>query len=321
LSNPPVVSVTSPPFYILPNMTIAGARANDPATSDELYFYVDQPLPFEATLDPPPAAALVPQRNAGETVLDAGTASEAPTAADTTHTLDCRSLTYASMVKKGQIFIFKDSWEQGYVSEDPTPTSKKVTVKGGGASTVGITGLGPTGLPLNKKHLPGSNVVFMTPGQMVKYSVAILHLDPGNANGIPCLVRDQGNYSPSGFVASTPQQVIAENVSGFKVYLSANSGTAWAGLGASYTGFDGGWDGGIRTDLDTQLTNSGRRDYTSTRTDPHWFRSIPTLVRVDISTRTATQRAEYSATGAALAYRNLTQTLVLVPRHSGLTMN
>jgi hypothetical protein len=157
---------------------------------------------------------------------------------------------------------------------------------------------------------------------MIRYRIQILQLDPGNANGIPCLVRDQGNYSLAGFAPNPAlQQVITENVSGFKVYLSTNSGTTWAGLGAGYTGFDGGWDAGIRADLDAQLIASGRRDYTSTRTDEHWFRSIPTLVRVDVSTRTATQRAEYSAAGNALAYRNLTQTLVFVPRHSGLALN
>ncbi len=315
----PTVNAASPPFYILPNMPIAAPGPNDPTTADELYFYVDQPLAFEGTLNGPPN-----ERTAAEMVLAAGTASAAPTAADNTYTIDCTSLTYAKLVHQGQIFIFKDSWEAGYVMADPAvPTDRNVTVVVGAAPNTAITGIGPSGLPLNKKHLPGTGIVFMTPSQMIRYRIEILHLDPANANGIPCLVRDQGTYALAGFTVNPaiPQQVISENVSGFKVYLSTNSGTTWAGLGAGYTGFNGGWDAGIRADLDTQLTSSGRRDFTSTRADEHWFRSIPTLVRVDVSTRTATQRAEYSAAGNALAYRNLTQTLVFVPRHSGLALN
>lgn len=316
---PPTVNATSPPFYILPNMPIATAVAPDPLTADEIYFYVDQPAAFEGTLGP-----AAPQRTAGEMVLDAGTVNSAPTVGDNTYVINCGSLTYAKMVKMGQIFIFKDAWEAGYVSANPAaPVDKMITVVAGPAPNVAISGMGPSGLPLNKKHMPGTGIVFMTPGQMIKYSIQILKLDPGNANGIPCLVRDQGTYSLAGFAVNPaiPQQVITENVSGFKVYLSTDAGTTWAGLGAGYTGFNNGWDAGIRADLDTQLQNSGRRDFTTTRTDEHWFRSIPTLVRVDVSTRSATQRAEYSAAGNALAYRNLTQTLVFVPRHSGLTLN
>ncbi len=318
LSIPPLVSASSPPFYILPNMPITAPGPNDPTTADELYFYVDQPLAFEGSLGP-----VAPQRTARETVLDAGTVNAAPTVADSTFVIDCGSATYANMVKKGQVFMFKDAWESGYISADPTTSGSLVTVVAGPAPNTAITGFGPSTPPFNFKHLPGSGVVFMMPGQMIKYSIMILKLDPGNANGIPCLVRDQGTYSLAGFAVNPaiPQQVISENVAGFKVYLSTNSGTSWAGLGAGYTGFTNGWDTGIRADLDTQLINSGRRDYTSTRVDEHWFRMIPTLVRVDVTTRTATQRAEYSAAGNALAYRNLTQTLVFVPRHSGLALD
>jgi hypothetical protein len=78
----------------------------------------------------------------------------------------------------------------------------------------------------------------------------------------------------------------------------------------------------MRTELDTQLATAGRPDFMTTRGNENWIRSIPTLVRLDITTRTATKRAEYSATPlTTTAYKDFTQSLVIVPRHFGLTMN
>jgi len=157
--------------------------------------------------------------------------------------------------------------------------------------------------------------------------VQYLQLDPTNANGIPCLVRDQGAYSSAGFAATQPQQIITENVAGFKVYLSVNSGQTWAGLDlpAATSGFNAGWTNGILTtdvnSLATQLGGEITTGWTNLTSNLDWFRSIPTLVRVDITTRTSMQRAEYSSTGTTAISKLLTQSLVFVPRHSGLTMN
>jgi hypothetical protein len=334
LSVPPTVTATAPPFYILPNVDIANSvSANgDPTTGDELYFYLDQPLPFEGKISGA-VGSKVTQRSAAEMVI-AGVAPDP--AKDNTFDIDCGSETYANQVKSmwtsntGLIFIFKDSWEIGYISKEPTPNGKVVSVLAGASPFAGITGSGSAGLPTKAKHLPQSGIVFLVPAQIVRYRIAMLELDPSKPNGrIPCLVREQGTYSTAGFAATQPQQVIAENVSGFKTYLSTNSGTSWAGLPggvpAAYVGTDG-WDAGLESDsirgeVDSQLKTTGRPDMKNTRSTEHWFRSVPTLVRVDLSTRTATQRAEYSTTGAALAYKNLVQSLVFVPKHSGLSMN
>lgn len=314
LSVPPPVVPTNPPFYIIPNVLIPGAGTSDPQRTDELYFYLDQPVPFEANLD-----GAAPQQTAAELVV----AEKAAVAADKTFTIECHTDAYVKQIKVGQVFIFKDSWETAYVESVGTPSGTKVNVTAGADPLAQMTGTGSAGLPSKAKHLPNSGVVFIQPAQMVRYHVEMLQLDPQNATGIPCLVRDQGIYIGTGFVPQQPQQIITENVSGFKVYVSANSGVSWAGLGmdTSVTGFSDGWDLGIRTDLDTQLQNSGRLNYQTTRGSEHWFRSIPTLVRVDVTTRTATQRAEYSTTPGTAAYRDFTQSLVFVPRHSGLTMN
>lgn len=314
LASPPTLSAQAPPFFILPNMAIAGAGVGDPTQSDELYFYLDQPLPFEGRL-----AGNALSSTAAE-LVEKGVA---PAVLDNTYDIDFgpNGEAMAKQIKQGQVFLFKDSWEAGYVSAAPVVSGTKVQVVAGPAPNANITGQGPSGLPLKAKHLDQSGIIICLPAQMVRYRIEMLQLDPLQPNGIPCLVRDQGTYAAGGFVAQAAQQVITENITSFKVYLSTNAGTAWAGLGANYTDFAAGWDGGIRADLDTQLISSGRPGYTSTRTDEHWFRSIPTLVRVDVTTRTATQRAEYSAAGNTLAYRNLTQSLVFVPRHSGLAMN
>jgi hypothetical protein len=177
--------------------------------------------------------------------------------------------------------------------------------------------------------------MFVKPAQMVRYRVVMLRLDPDpeRPDGVPCLVRDQGLYAfdglgPSGDesgVGGAPRrrQIVTENVSGFKVYLSANDGEGWAGLGLGEAGFASGWDGrdGIRGLLDRQLGAAGRPGFQTTRGREHWFREIPILVRIDLTTRTATKRPEFSGERGAARHKDQTQSLVFVPRHFGLSMD
>lgn len=317
LSTPPAVSEAMPAFHILPNMPVADHGENDPDITDELYFYVDQPLPFEGTLSSASTQKAAAELVAAETAL---------TDADNTYTFDCDSATYANQVAVGQVLILKDTWEAvSILSVTCSGSSAKVVT--GPMPNASITGSGAAAPASRVRHLAGSRVVLIQPAQMVRYRIQMLQLDPGSATGIPCLVRDQGDYSSTAFTASQAQQIIAENVAGFAVYLSSNGGKSWAGLDpvidakAIYSGYDEGWDTGIRTELDAQLLTSGRPGARTTRIGPTWFRTIPVLVRVDITTRTATRRSEYAANPSAVAYRLQTQSLVLVPRHSGLAMN
>jgi len=326
LSAPPsIISSGNPAFYIIPNAAIAGAGSDDPQTADQLFFYMDDPLPFEGSLYMPSGSVVTAPRTASELVL----AQEAATTADSTYTIDCRENAYANMVKVGQSVIFKDFWETLYIQSVTPPSGTKVTITAGTLPTGQITGVGAGGVPSKAKHLDATGVVFIRPSQMVRYSVKMKALDPQKANGIPCLVRDQGTYAAGGFVPDPLQEsIITENVSGFKAYISCDSGRNWAGMNNAtgtpytYSGFDDGWTGGIRAELNTQLATAGRADFQTTSGNEHWFRSIPALVRLDLSTRTATQRSEYSDTPTTtVAYRNLTQSFVIVPRHFGLTMN
>ncbi len=301
---------TNPPFYVLPNMPIAGAGASDPQTGDELYFMMDQALPFEGTLQT--AGILTANQQVNE--------SPGGPPPPQTFTIDCRTAAYASMVKVGQHLGFKDDWSPNKILA-AVPSGENVTVTLGEDPASQITGAEGSKVAQSFAHLEDSGIVFIQKHQVVRYRIQMLQLDPQNANGIPCLVRDQGTYSTAGFVADQPQQIITENVSGFKVYLSVDGGQLWAGLGQNASGFTAGWDQGIRTELDAQLAASGRPGYQTTRGDEFWFRSTPTLVRVDVSTRTATQRTEYANTPDTVAYRDLTQSLVFVPRHAGLKMD
>jgi len=315
LAVPPATSATMQPFFIWPNMPIEGS--DDPTTSDELYFYVDQSLPFEGRL-----VAGTTQSSTAELVLSGA----APTVADNSLTIECGNASYVNMVEQGQLLLFKDAWEAASIASTPRKVgATQVSVTVGATAYSAITGSGPSGVVLGRKHLLGSSVLFAQAAQLVRYRVELLKVDPGSTLGIPCLVRDQGNYLDATFTATQAQQIIAENVTGFSVYLSADGGSSWAGLNRSGTKASGvgadGWDQGLRAALDTQLSAAGRADVLSTRATPHWFRSTPILVRMDVTTRTAAKRTEYGSATTPLAYRKFTQSLVFMPRHSGLTLN
>lgn len=351
LSAPPrEVSATNPAFYVVPNQLVAGAGPDDPGstarpyTADELYFYMDQPLPFEGTLK-------VPGGNAASTLMkeDSSGAGGTTSITDNTFTVDCGDPVYAQLLAStlatslaqtppvGLTMVLKDQWKTVYFTTAPISgvPAQKVTIAGVGNASSSITGSGDPGTPSSFPHIINSSVMFYKPSQMVRYRIKMKKLDPQNSSpaGIPCLVREQGAYSAGGFppdpipATQIQESIITENVAGFKVYLSANSGQTWAGLDTAtntpktYTGFNTGWTTGIRADLDTQLVAAGRADYQTTQGNEHWFRKIPTLVRLDITTRTATKRTEYAATPATTAYRELVQSLVIVPRHFGLPLN
>jgi hypothetical protein len=325
IAEPPTLYPNNPPFYILPNMAVVGAPGtpgpNDPTTGDELYFYLDQAMPFQGNLK-----AILGNPSAPEMVM-----SGAPVTSGI-YDIECGNSTYANMIQPGQSFIFKDSWENAYITA-AVPTGSVVRVTVGPSPNSGITGVGSSAPPSKYSHIvnpivsQSTGIVFISPGQMVRYRVQYLQLDPGNANGIPCLVRDQGLYTSAGFAPNQPQQIITENVEAFKVYLSVNSGQTWAGLDLAVgtSGFNAGWTNGILTtdanSLTTQLGGEITTGWTNLASNLDWFRSIPTLVRVDITTRTSMQRSEYSSNGATAISKLLTQSLVFVPRHSGLTMN
>lgn len=307
LTTPPTIYAGNEAFQVVPWPT---ALAGVTQGADELFFYMDEPLGFEGSLT---ANALAKNSDA------LANATAAAGANDLTFTIECNDATFASQVAAGQNLVFKDAWETPPYIATANPVSagsSQVKVVLAADPSVASTGRGFNGV-LKYSHLTGTGVVFLKPAQMVHYCIKLLNLDPANTSAqTVCLVREQGPYTSGAFTAAS-QQVITENVSGFRVFLSADSGNHWVGGGAQGTSD---WPT-VKTALNAQLANYGRPGHTSVTNDLQWFRSTPVLVRIDVTTRTATQRAEYSATGTTAAYKEQVQSMVMVPRHFGLTLN
>ena len=330
LSAPPAeVAASNPAFSVSPNMPIIGVPGpDDPTRSDQLFFYLDQPMAFEGTISTAGRSASEIIAGGGVVLTGAG--------GDDEFKIDCGDPAYASLLSttlansmaqsppRGLSMVLKDSWETLYFTT-ATISGSIATITASGDPGTAISGLGSQGTPPKAKHIPLATVLFYRPSQMVRYSIKMKILDPQSVTGIPCLVRDQGTYAAGAFVADPNQEsIITENVSHFTTYLSADSGKNWVGYDPVTNTGPTSW-ALLRAALDAQLLTAGRADYTSTQGNEHWFRKIPTLVRLDITTRTATKRTEYSTTTLptppTAAYRELVQSLVIVPRHFGLPIN
>jgi type II secretory pathway pseudopilin PulG len=326
----PLAFGSNPPFYIVPNVPIGSTVAGAPERTDILYFAFDQPLPFEGRLTAGGGAGSL-GITAAKAVQTGATMTEGT---DNKYVIDCHDAAYAAQVQPGMYLQIKDDLSHAalQISQVSERTGTSVTLETVTTTSVAtqVTGRGDSGTLRSNQRIDNSGVVFLVPARQVRYRIAMMNLDPTTADATPCLVRElvafDASADPSSAGFFTPPlstTVIAENVSAFKVYLSANAGAAWAGLGlgTATTGFTNGWTNGIQAAVNTQLADIGRSGYTTTAGDTSWYRNNPILVRLDITTRTAVQRGEYSSTGTTAAYKNLTQTMVLIPRHFGLPLS
>ncbi len=326
LMSPPSVSATNPPFSIIPNQTL-NLGITDPnipvaqntVTYDILTLYMDQPLPFEGT-------------NTNATTGADQDLQSGAVQGNKVFTIQLKDANQVAQVKPGMQVIFKDSFHPydigsavpvGSLSVQITTVDKPQDLSGtptgsGNAATLG--------------HGSGAKVVFVVAKQQVRYTVQLKSWDPSDpTKQIPCLVRQQGTYNTAGFTPDPAlESVIAENVSGFKVYLSmdpSNTVKTQAEVWGGYQNAATDWaaPGGILSVLNGQISDAGGLGRTGFKlisdANLNWFRDIPVAVRVDITTRTSTARTEYQSAATGRAYRDTTQTLVLVPRHFGLTLN
>ncbi len=320
---PPAISASNPAFQVTPNHTLAlGITdadipvAQNTVTYDELTLYQDQPLPFEGINQTAVSS--------NAQMLALGSAVNPPS-----FTIKLKDVAQTDQVKSGMIVMFKDSLH-AYEIDTVTPTTPGSILIKTKDNSQGLSGAPTNTSPTSEfSHIATANVIFVQQAQQVRYTVQLKPFDPSNpAKKIACLVRQQGTYNSAGFTPDNSlESVIAENVTGFKVYLSMipsdivqTPDKVWAGFG--YTGTD--WKAGFEDVLTTQLVVVGRKGFTSVddTVNPNWFRDLPVAVRIDLTTRTASARTEFNTKKAnARAFRDTTQTLVLVPRHFGLTLN
>ena len=317
LTSPLPASEAHPAFQVVPNREVADGQG-DVTRTDELYMACDQPLPFDGKLVSGGGAGN--GTGGGETAIDKVLSGGEQTAGDNTYVIECGDATYAESVKAGMVFHIKDDLSHAALtiaSVNVSGSKVTVTTPASLPESTEVTGRGDTGTLRPTRRLQDSRVIFIQPAQMARYRIEMLKLDPSSPDGlVPCLVRAQGAYNPAGDFVPEDTQIVTEHVVGFRVYLSADSGMEWAGLDVQD---DAGW-AKIQDELNAQLAKVNRKDYTTTAGNLGWYRDIPLLVRIDLTTRTAVQRAEYTSGGGGLGYKTLTQSVVMVPRHFGLPL-
>jgi hypothetical protein len=101
-----------------------------------------------------------------------------------------------------------------------------------------------------------------------------------------------------------------------RIDLSPNNGTTWSRTGAAD------WNG-VVANLNTWLgtPGNGRAPFTSVTNpqNPIWYRNIPALFKVDLTTRTTVRRADpNNPLQRAYGYRS--QTLICQPRNFALSL-
>ncbi|MEI6680856.1 MAG: hypothetical protein WCL21_19765, partial [Mariniphaga sp.] len=209
VTSPLASGTTNPSFYIIPNVLVTNAGADDPARTDELYLAFDQPLGFEGRLVTG-GGSISGGTQSGSTASEKMLTGASLTAGtDNSYTIDCKDASYAASVKPGMSFLIKDNLShQAMTILTATATGSVValtTIITPSLATQ-VTGRGDPAVLAPVRRRVGAGVVFIIPQQMVRYRIAMLNLDPDTTkpNGIPCLIREQGVFNPNqAFVPDT----------------------------------------------------------------------------------------------------------------------
>lgn len=309
----PSTDPKNPPFLVTPNVAFTGTDIpTASANADQLMLYYDNTLPFEGSL----ASTL---QNTSQQVAAGGSLGD-----NALFSIDFRDSTQAAQVASafataGLNIIFKSSgycYKLASAAQHGTTNKVDVTL----SDTGGYTGSGNNqGATFIAAANSGSAVTLVQPGRYIRYSIQARALDPENPSSkAPCLMREEVGYadvssSSNPFQTPTSSTLVAENVIGFKVMLSGDGGVTWAGGNTTDTAWSD-----IATALNTVLSSKVRTaTSTGTASSPFWFREIPVLVRVDVTTRTIRKRTEFG-TPTTADYQIQTRSLILNPRHFGL---
>ncbi len=300
----PMPSVINP-FVILPNNAAPVTTPPVPGPTDEVRYLADQPIAIRAQLSAVPAA-----NNSISVAVQSGNLTD---------------------LQVGDYVLLMDSAFESVVVSAVTTSSGGGIITLDTNSSVGqdpatgnATGVSPGLASLT--HQVGTDLTFIRPMQMVRYSIQGVATDPSNSTLlVPCLVRQQGNF-PSGSDGSTfntwaQTVVVAENVVGMTVDVSADGGASWARTGVGGAG-TAGW-GTITTNLNnrlatTPLVSVPPYSSISNAAYPLWYRFIPVALRLDLTTSTRQRLDQSSVTGIATSsnvYRLRKQTLMIPPRN------
>jgi prepilin-type N-terminal cleavage/methylation domain-containing protein len=297
-----VTSGTQEPLMILPSPAAVNVTGPNPANPggalvtaplpvrpDELQFVGDLTLPIQATLSAVTAAGL---------------------------TLNLQSGSLADLRAGDIVAILDPNFEQFIIS---TATGNTVTADVNATIvSQAIGGVYQVSTPGTKIHLAGAPLAFYRPSMVTRYSVQARAWDPSNpAITIPCLVRQQTPYPVGGSAvnwAAVPIEVVAENIEGFRVDLSFDSGTTWSRTGAAT------WDD-IVANITSALLPLGAKGIPARNvSSPLWFRTYPFLLRMDVVSRSASIRSESSDVVGQADYVRRTQTLMVAPRNFGFPL-
>lgn len=337
-TNPISLNSTNPAFRIMPNVVYSSTDVASPNnTSDMLDLYFDEALPFEGTVSST-------SQNVAQFLADGSTVNKAVTNS-VTLTADQAALVTSENAKSPLSVIFRADVAAVKVPAalTATPSGVDITL----STDLQSAHAGPT-----KSQIPaGTPVLFVKPHLYVRYSIQPVNVDPDPANAglqVPCLVRDEVLYdtvanSPTPFAAPRARTVVAENVIGFQVMVSPDGGQTWinnpydtaqrngslpnaGNPGIPHTRFTT-WD-----DLRNTLTNHPSivkrpAPFNELNDSRFWFKDIPVTLRVDITSRTVRPRGEYVDNTPStilngtrgIPYKIQTQSVILVPRHFGLS--
>nr|WP_320131590.1 hypothetical protein [uncultured Holophaga sp.] len=333
------LNTTNPGFCIVPNVAYASTDVASPNNvSDQLFLYYDDPLPFEGVVNSGGSStsqAVDAVYTTGSTYVvalqDSQQAAQVATAFS--------QATTASPL----VLVRRADAAHPKAIASLTTTGSQVNL----SLDTSLTSVGST----SETAIPsGSQTLFVRPGRYVRYSIQGRALDPANpTQAVPCLVRDEWTYSSvaSSTTLPTPDvtAILSENVVGFQVMVSPDGGATWmndpndatqrsgAAPSASTPGLSHTkWTtwAEIRNLLNASSAITTRPSPNNVISDDKfWFKDIPMLVRIDVATRVAVPRAEYlqnvpstiiNGTGG-VPYKITTQSLVIVPRHFGLSYN
>ncbi len=318
-------SANPPPFCILPNQAYANTNVPGAQTAvnggqyvqavgDQLFLYYDQILPYTSTA----GAALL---NSSQDVANNATLATALSAAGT---LQLNFTDSTQMASAANDFTTSSANGQAMVLM-PRAVSQPLTVTALSSTGLATFSTGST----NAHGVPSGSVVdLIIPAIYIRYSIQPQRLDPSTTVQTPCLMRDVIPYPTSSapnWAAPISSTIVAENVTGFHLGLSANGGQTWVGIDPVtnlLTTANPAWPISTNTDADTVALNAQLAAANANGTvqgSPFWFRNYPLLVRMDIQTRTMKSRAEYKYnTTDPGDYNYQTRSVIITPRNFGL---